>query len=253
MIEALLDKGAAKMKRNIIEIDEEKCNGCGICVDACHEGAIELVNGKARLVSDTYCDGLGACLPQCPTGAIRMTEKEAAAYDEAAVQQRSAIGSLFPQVHVHEQGHQCPGSAARQMERKPVQQVKVPLAANEVASELTTWPVQIKLVNPRAPYFDQADILVAADCTAFAYAGFHQEFIRGRVTLIGCPKLDDNEFYTEKFTDILANNDIHSIHVVRMEVPCCGGIVSAVKQAMLASGKIVPYNEIVIGIDGTIR
>jgi len=241
------------MKRNIIEIDEEKCNGCGICVDGCHEGAIAMVNGKARLVSETYCDGLGACLPQCPTGAISMTEKEAAAFDESAVEKRSAVANVFPGGHVDETGHQCPGSAARQMERRPNQRVNTPRFEAQVSSELSTWPVQIKLVNPRAPYFDQADILVAADCTAFAYAGFHQEFIRGSVTLIGCPKLDDNEYYAEKLADIFTNNDIHSIRVVRMEVPCCGGIVSAVKRAMLASGKIVPYDEIVVGIDGNIH
>ena len=239
------------MKRQIIEIDEEKCNGCGVCIDACHEGAIALVSGKAHLVSETYCDGLGACLPECPTGAIRMTEKEAAAYDEDAADQRSAVSGLFPGVHVHEADHTCPGSASRQMERKVLQKSSAPQPPSETVSELSTWPVQIKLVNPRAPYFNQADVLIAADCTAFAYAGFHQEFIRGRVTLIGCPKLDDNEFYTRKLTDIFANNDIHSIQVVRMEVPCCGGIVGAVKRAILASGRIVPYAEVVIGIDGS--
>jgi len=241
------------MKRNIIEIDEDKCNGCGICIDACHEGAIALVNGKAHLVSETYCDGLGACLPECPTGAIRMTEKEAAAFDETAVKQLPGTAQVFPEVHVHDHGHTCPGSAARQMDRKPVQKAAAPQPVTDAPSELSTWPVQIKLVNSRAPYFEQADILIAADCTAFAYAGFHQEFIRGHVTLIGCPKLDDNEFYVQKLADIFANNAIHSIRVVRMEVPCCGGIVSAVKRAMLSSGTIVPYDEVVIGIDGSRR
>jgi len=241
------------MKRNIIEIDQVKCNGCGICVDACHEAAIELVNGKAHLVSDTCCDGLGACLPECPMGAILMTEKEAAAYDEESAKQRSVVAKAFPQLHVHESDHQCPGSAARQMDRKPLSPGSEPLVQSAAASELSTWPVQIKLVNPRAPYFDHADVLVAADCTAFAYAGFHQEFIRGRVTLIGCPKLDDNDYYIEKLTDIFSNNDIHSIRVVRMEVPCCGGIVSAVKRAILTSAKIVPYDEFVVGMDGSLH
>jgi len=242
------------MKRNIIEIDQEKCNGCGECVDACHEGAIELVNGKAHLVSDIYCDGLGACLPQCPTGAIQMSEKEAAAFDETAVKNRPVVSRVLSTAHDHGAGHTCPGSLTREMERKPLKKESpTRIAPGEPASELSTWPVQIKLVNPRAPYFDQADILVAADCTAFAYAGFHAEFIRGRVTLIGCPKLDDNNYYMEKLAEIFGNNDIHSIRVVRMEVPCCGGMVNAVKRAMLSSGKIVPYDEIVIGIDGAIR
>lgn len=242
------------MKRKIIEIDEEKCNGCGICATTCHEGAIEMVNAKAHLVNDSYCDGLGACLPECPTGAIRMVEKEATAFDESLVQSHLKVES-FPVFHQHEGEHVCPGSAARRVDHhqsKPV--VLVPQEpVSDVSSELSTWPVQLKLVNPHAPYLENADILVAADCTAYSRASFHQEFIRGRVTLIGCPKLDDNDYYTQKLTDIFSNNTIHSIKVVRMEVPCCGGIVSAVKRAMLASGTIVPYDEVVIGIDGNLR
>lgn len=247
------------MKRTIIQINEELCNGCGLCAQACHEGAIEMVNGKAHLISDTYCDGLGACLPNCPTNAITMLEREAAAYDETAVQkhlENKSAGqktpSFTPLPVDHSHGHTCPGSAARNLRPTVVHPVQTQTAPTpSFVSELKQWPVQIKLVNPHAPYFENADLLVAADCTAYAYANFHAEFIRGRITLIGCPKLDDNQYYTEKLTEILGSNSIRSITVVRMEVPCCSGIVGAVKRAMLNSGKIVPYNEIVIGIDGS--
>jgi Pyruvate/2-oxoacid:ferredoxin oxidoreductase delta subunit len=240
------------MQRKIIEIDEEKCNGCGICVNACHEGAIALVNGKAHLVSETYCDGLGACLPECPTGAIRMVEKEAAAFNEVALPQRHAAKPSSQSMPEHHQG--CPGSATRRVEHAQSQRpVAEKLPSEEIVSELTSWPIQLKLVNPRAPYFENADLLIAADCTAFSRVSFHRDFMRGRVTLIGCPKLDDNEFYTQKLTEIFSSNPIHSIRVVRMEVPCCGGIVSAVKRAMLASETIVPYEEIVVGINGEVN
>lgn len=235
------------MKRNIVEIDEEKCNGCGACAEACHEGAIQMVNGKAKLISDTYCDGLGACLPHCPTGAISITEKESAEFDAEAVKQH-----LHPQVKVAEH-HGCPGSAMRSLQHQPAAvQQQMPVAQPDTASELSQWPVQLKLVNVNAPYFENCDLLVAADCTAFAYARFHADFIRGRITLIGCPKLDDNALYLEKLTRIFAENTIHSVTVVRMEVPCCGGIVQAVKGAMLANSLILPYREVVISVDGRI-
>lgn len=271
------------MKRSIIHIHEELCNGCGLCVDACHEGAIELVNGKAVLISDIYCDGLGACLPNCPIGAIEILEREAEAFDEAAVEARMAQlkqpegrkqgaesrgqAQTGGQADRHEQhghhghhGHHgmggCPGSMAKRIERPaaaaPVQELSVPAPVETAAplSELQQWPVQITLVNPAAPFFQDADLLVAADCTAYAYARFHQDFIRGRITVIGCPKLDDNAFYAEKLAAILKQNNIKSITVVRMSVPCCGGIVQAVKQAMLNSQTIVPYREVTVGIDG---
>lgn len=196
------------MIRKIIEINEEKCNGCGACATACHEGAIGMVNGKAKLLRDDYCDGLGDCLPACPTGAISFVEREAAAYDEAAV-----------------------------------------LAAK--GSQLRQWPVQIKLAPVNAPWFDDAKLLIAADCTAYAYAGFHQDFIKGHITLVGCPKLDAVD-YSVKLTEIIRNNDIQSVTVVRMEVPCCGGIESAVKTALQNSGKFIPWNVVIITTDGSI-
>ncbi len=269
------------MKRSIIHIHEELCNGCALCVDACHEGAIEIVDGKAVLISDIYCDGLGACLPNCPTGAIEILEREAEAFDEAAVEERMAQlkreqadnrghahgGGHHEHTghHGHHHGHQhgnhgmggCPGSMARKIERPamastPLQEAPkaAPADTGAPASELQQWPVQITLVNPSASFFQDAHLLVAADCTAFAYAKFHQDFIRGRITVIGCPKLDDNAFYAEKLAVILKQNNIQSITVVRMSVPCCGGIVQAVKQAMLSSQTIVPYREVTVGIDG---
>lgn len=209
------------MVRRVIQIDEEKCNGCGICAEACHEGAIGIVDGKAKLLRDDYCDGLGDCLPNCPVGAISFIEREAAAYDEAAVQenkkkQMQAMG----QAPVGG----CPGSRMRQLERKPAEENQN--AGSPVSSQLRQWPVQIKLAPVNAPYFDGAKLLIAADCTAYAYGSFHQDFIRGKVTLIGCPKLDDVD-YSEKLTEIIRNNDIKSVTVVRMEVPCCGGLEHA--------------------------
>ena len=226
------------MIRKIIHIDEEKCNGCGLCANACHEGAIEMVNGKAKLVRENFCDGFGDCLPGCPTGAIRFEEREAPAYDEAAVQAAKA------------QQHGCPGAAIRQLNRKPVPAVADAAAPQE--SELCNWPVQIKLAPLTAPYFEGAHLLIAADCTAYAYAAFHHDFIRGRITLIGCPKLDSVD-YSEKLTAIIRSNHIASVTVVRMEVPCCGGLELAVKKALQASGKVIPWNRITIGIDGTIK
>jgi Pyruvate/2-oxoacid:ferredoxin oxidoreductase delta subunit len=247
------------MMRKIIEIDQELCDGCGLCVGACHEGAIELVDGKAHLVSDQYCDGLGACLPECPTGAIRMVEKEAAAFDAQAVEVRMAAvhapaaapASVPVTMFGLDAACGCPGSAARSLQPQGLQVEHAEQAF--VPSELRQWPVQITLVNTRAPYLRNAHLLVAADCTAFAYAAFHRDFIRGRVTLVGCPKLDDNRAYAQKFAEILALNQVRSIQVVRMEVPCCSGIVSAVKWAMQASGVDVPYEEVVIGVNGLIQ
>jgi Fe-S-cluster-containing hydrogenase component 2 len=239
------------MKRDIVEIDEEKCNGCGACAEACHEGAIQMVNGKAKLVSDAYCDGLGACLPHCPTGAISIVERDSAEFDAVAVKQHLHIGIAGEQQEAA--GHQgCPGSAMRSIQRAPAAVVERPQVDSLLTSELSQWPVQLKLVNINAPYFQNCDLLVAADCTAFAYARFHDDFIRGHITLIGCPKLDDNTFYAEKLTRLFAENTIHSVTVVRMEVPCCGGIVQAVKQAMLANGLILPYREVVVSVDGKI-
>jgi len=232
------------MKRKIVQIDEEKCNGCGLCAKACHEGAIQMVDGKARLISDEYCDGLGDCLPACPAGAITIVEREAADYDEEKVKARLAAKKAAAPC-------QCPGSAGRTL--RPRQEQAAPKAETAVDSALCNWPVQLHLINPDASYLDHADLLIAADCAAYAYGDFHREFIDGRVTMIGCPKLDDIDAYREKITAILTRHDIKSVTVVRMEVPCCGGIVNAVRRAMLDSGTIVPYREVVIGLDGTIR
>ena len=221
------------MVRRIIEIDEEKCNGCGACANACHEGAIGMVAGKARLLRDDYCDGLGDCLPSCPTGAIRFVEREAVEYDEQAVLAHKA------------QQSGCPGQQARQLDRAAA----VPAGAS--VSQLRQWPCQIKLVPVSAPYFDGAKLLIAADCTAYAYANFHQEFMQGKVTLIGCPKLDGVD-YSEKLTEILRRNDIQSVTVLRMEVPCCGGLEFAVKNAIQNSGKALPWQVVTVSIDGRI-
>ena len=229
------------MIRKIIKIDEEKCNGCGACAAACHEGAIEMVNGKARLTREDYCDGLGDCLPACPTGAITFEEREAPAYDEGAVLASKAKNhGTLP--------CGCPGTQSKEIKRD---ECACNTTSTPAVSQLSQWPVQIKLVPVNAPYFDRANLLVAADCTAYAYGNFHNEFIRNRITLIGCPKLD-NVDYTEKLTAILANNDIKSVTVVRMEVPCCGGIEYAVKNALQASGKFIPWSIVTISTDGRI-
>lgn len=232
------------MIRRIIKIDEDKCNGCGLCANACHEGAIEMIDGKARLTRDDYCDGLGDCLPACPTGAITFEEREAPAYDEAAV--------LAAKAKKEETSLACgcPGTAAKTFIRDNRLNSACETASS-VTSQLTQWPVQIKLLPVRAPYYDNANLLVAADCTAFAYGNFHNEFIRNRVTVIGCPKLDMVD-YTEKLTQIIANNNIKSVTVARMEVPCCGGIENAVKQALMASGKFIPWQVVTISTDGRI-
>ncbi len=237
------------MKRKIIRINEDKCNGCGSCATACHEGAIEMVNGKAQLTREDYCDGLGDCLPACPTGAITFEEREAPAYDEAAVLAEKAKkdnpGSRGSAPKKLPCG--CPGTNAKSIKREAC---AVPSASTQtVSSQLMQWPVQIKLVPVNAPYFDGANLLIAADCTAYAYGNFHNEFIRNRVTLIGCPKLDEGD-YAEKLTPIIANNNIKSVTVVRMEVPCCGGIEQAAKRALQASGKFIPWQVVTITTDG---
>ena len=231
------------MIRKIIQIDEEKCNGCGACAHACHEGAIGMVNGKAKLLRDDYCDGLGDCLPACPTGAITFVEREAAAYDAEAVKENMKKKNM---------GGGCPGSASRKIEKPSSPVPPRPDKAPEVLEScLSQWPVQIKLAPIQAPYFQNAKLLVAADCTAYAYGNFHREFIDGHITLIGCPKLDDVD-YAEKLTEILRQNEIQSVTVVRMEVPCCGGIEMAVKKALAGSGKLIPWNVVTVGINGDI-
>ena len=227
------------MIRKIIQIDHHKCNGCGACAAACHEGAIAMVEGKAQLMRDDYCDGLGDCLPACPTGAISFVVREAAAYDEAAV-----LAAKAKKAETLPCG--CPGTAAKAIHRQ-----QAPAACAPQQSQLRQWPVQIKLAPVNAPWFDGADVLVAADCTAYAYGNFHQEFIRGRVTLVGCPKLDSVD-YSEKLTQIFKNNPLRSVTVVRMEVPCCGGMENAVKRALQLSGKSVPCNVVTISTDGRI-
>ena len=242
------------MKRNIIEIEEEKCNGCGLCIAACHEGALQLIDGKAKLITDSYCDGLGACLPACPTDAIRIIEREADAFDEALVEAAKILAAEAPSPASAPLACGCPGTLARTIERKPAAPAPAAAAVASTAapeSNITTWPVQIKLVPINAPYFHQASLLVAADCTAFAAADFNARFMKGRVTLIGCPKLDDGD-YSEKLTAILKANDVAKITVVRMEVPCCTGIVNAVKQALAQSGKMIPWQVVTIGVDGSI-
>ncbi len=231
------------MIRKIINIDKEKCNGCGACAKACHEGAIEMIDGKAELTREDYCDGLGDCLPACPTGAITFEEREAPAYDEAAVRQAKAqkIGTKLP--------CGCPGTAAKALKRNGDNIPQMRPSAS--VSRLSQWPCQIKLVPPHAPYFDNANLLIAADCTAYAYGSFHEDFIKNHITLIGCPKLDVGD-YTEKLTEIIRNNNIKSVKVVRMEVPCCGGIESAVKKALMASGKFIPWQVVTISTDGKI-
>ena len=274
------------MIRQIITIDEDKCTGCGLCVTACHEGAIAMVDGKARLIRDDYCDGLGNCLPACPTGAITFEQREALPYDEAAVmanmeqaeaakaqaaKAQAAQSAVAPPVHGRHGGHRghgggsghggghacgCPGSKTAAIFRPAnnaaaAGQGAAAQGAAPIQSQLRQWPVQIKLVPVNAPYFDGANLLIAADCCAFAYGNFHQQFIRNRITLIGCPKLDDVD-YTEKLAAIISGNNIKSMTVVRMEVPCCGGIEQAAKRALQASGKFIPWQVVTISTDGRI-
>ena len=235
------------MIRKIIQIDEAKCNGCGACAEACHEGAIGMVNGKAKLLRDDYCDGLGDCLPTCPTGAISFVEREAAAYDEKAVQEN--IRKKQEQSHTSAAPHTgCPGSQMQRIQRSQESARSNPVSAE---SQLGQWPCQIKLVPVNAPYFDGAKLLIAADCSAYAYARMHDEFMRGKITIIGCPKLDSVD-YSEKLTQIIQNNNIQSVTIVRMEVPCCGGLEMAAKKALQSSGKFIPWQVVTFSVDGKI-
>lgn len=242
------------MLRKIIKINEELCNGCGLCVNACHESAIGLVNGKAKLLRDDYCDGLGNCLPVCPTNAIGFEERDALEYNEEEVNRniamKKAMQAAVAQGSFPQGG--CPGSRAMSLERPPIKpeverSVEVP---SSTPSMLRQWPVQIQLVPPNAPYFQNANLLIAADCTAYAFGDFHQ-FMKNKITIIGCPKLDEVD-YSVKLTQILKANEIKSLTVIRMEVPCCGGIVHAAKTAMANSGVMIPWRVITIGTDGTI-
>lgn len=237
------------MKRQIITIDEDKCNGCGICVTACHEGAIGMVDGKAKLLREDYCDGLGNCLPACPTGAITFEEREAMEFNKEEVEKNMAAPKPEPVACG------CPGTQAKALRHDMIAPSPGPApAAQSVSqpdSQLNQWPVQIKLVPINAPYFQHANLLVAADCTAFSYGDFHNKFMKNKITLIGCPKLDEGD-YAEKLTAILQNNDIKSVTVVRMEVPCCGGIEYAVKTALQNSGKMIPWQVITLTTDGQI-
>ncbi len=267
------------MVRKIIHIDEEKCNGCGLCASACHEGAIDMVDGKAKLVRENYCDGLGDCLPSCPTGAITFEEREAPEYDDAAVKKaqeesRKAAMTMTKEeimqiedenerrklmtAKLKEEGGSphahggCPGSRSMQFDRtEPDEAVQEAQTSAKPVSRLAQWPCQIKLVPTQAPFFDGAKLLIAADCTAYAYANMHEEFMRGRTTIIGCPKLDDVD-YSGKLTEIIANNDIREVTIVRMEVPCCGGLEQAAKNALQASGKFIPWQVVTISCDGKI-
>ena len=239
------------MKRRIITIDQDQCNGCGACAAACHEGAIAMVNGKAELLRDDYCDGLGDCLPACPTGAITFTEREAAAYNEKAVLANRQKKMQQEGMHLH---GGCPGTRSRMIrheENEEKRESRDETFRTEQVSRLAQWPVQIRLVPINVPYFSGAKLLIAADCTAYAYAAFHEHFIKGKITLIGCPKLDDED-YSRKLTEIIRGNDIQSVTVVRMEVPCCGGLEQAAKTALQNSGKFIPWHVVTISTDGRI-
>ena len=229
------------MIRKIIKIDEEKCNGCGACAAACHEGAIDMIDGKAKLVRENYCDGLGDCLPACPVDAISFEEREAPAYDEEAVKQ----AQLKKSADTLPCG--CPGTQSKALKRETISAE----STQSIHSQLMQWPCQIKLVPVNAPYFDDANLLIAADCTAYAYGNFHNEFIKGHITIVGCPKLDEGD-YADKLTQIIANNNIKSVKIVRMEVPCCGGIENAAKRAIQNSGKFIPWQVVTISTDGKI-
>ena len=241
----------ARELRKIIRIDEKKCNGCGLCATACHEGAIDIVDGKAKLVREHFCDGLGDCLPSCPAGAISFEEREAEAYNEAAVKESQLKKGETAMEHTNHSHHSggCPGSRVAAIRAEAHD--NLPSAPAKAVSRLQQWPVQIKLVPVNAPFFDGAKLLIAADCTAYAYGNFHEEFMKGKRTLIGCPKLDAVD-YTEKLTQIIQNNNIQSVTILRMEVPCCGGIQNAAQKALQASGKFIPWQVVTISTDGKI-
>lgn len=251
------------MIRKIVQIDEDKCNGCGLCVPSCAEGAIRIENGKAVLAADNLCDGLGACLGECPQDAITVIEREADEFDEVAVEQHlTAIGRPAPAHHApapaapaqgqhgHHGGGGCPGSRA--MSFAPSEQPPAVAPGTPRPSQLAQWPVQLHLVPTSAPYFQDADLLIAADCVPFAYADFHRDYLKGKALVIGCPKLDDNQFYQQKLTELFRVSTIRSITVMRMEVPCCGGIVMAARNALAASGKDIPFHEVTVGIRGDV-
>lgn len=248
------------MIRQIINIDEDKCDGCGICVNACHEGAIQLIDGKAKLVRDDFCDGLGDCLPSCPQGAITFEQREAVAYDEAAVQRskREKEKAMEERMAHHHGMGGCPGSALRSFDREePATPAPAATSVGEVGapagapSHLKNWPVQIKLAPVNAPYFQGAHLLIAADCCAYSYGNFHADFMRNKVCLIGCPKLDAID-YAEKLAEIIATNDIKSVTITRMEVPCCGGLEHMATEALRASGKFIPWQVVTFSLDGRI-
>ncbi|MBN2852657.1 MAG: 4Fe-4S binding protein [Clostridia bacterium] len=236
------------MIRDIITIDEEKCNGCALCVNACHEGALQMVDGKAKLISESYCDGLGDCLPECPTGAIKIEKREAADYDEEEVKKRmgkSKSGQVVP--------CSCPSTAMNTFEHRSndKHETSKHLQTEKMEPQLRQWPCQLQLVPVNAPFFNQAKLLIAADCTAYAYADIHNSFMKGKITLIGCPKLDSGD-YAAKLSEIIKNNLIESVQVLRMTVPCCGGLVNSVKQALINSGKMIPWSVVTISPEGNI-
>ena len=246
------------MLRKIVKIDQDKCDGCGLCVPSCAEGAIKMINGKAVLSADNLCDGLGACLGECPRDAIQIEERDTDEFDEAAVEKHlAAQGKPAPaHQHVAPAHHQhaggcCPGSRAMSFVRPQEAAVSAPTGNQQ--SQLAQWPVQLHLVSTTAPYFQGADLLITADCVPVAYAGYHEDFLKGKAVVMGCPKLDDNNFYTQKLTELFSKSDVKSITVLKMEVPCCGGIAVAARQALAASGKQIPYKEVTIGIQGTIK
>lgn len=251
------------MLRKIVKIDPDKCDGCGLCVPSCAEGAIKMINGKAVLSADNLCDGLGACLGECPRDAITVEEREADEFDEVAVEkhltaqgkpapvhQHAPQPPAAPQQH-HHTGGGCPGSRAMSFARP--QEPATPAPGGSRQSQLAQWPVQLHLVSTTAPYFQDADLLITADCVPVAYAGYHEDFLKGKAVVMGCPKLDDNIFYQQKLTELFSKSDVKSITVLKMEVPCCGGIAVAARQALTASGKQIPYREVTIGIKGEIK
>lgn len=241
------------MKRKIIEIDEERCNGCGVCVPSCAEGAIQIIDGKARLVKDQYCDGLGACLGECPQDALKITEREAEEFDEEAA--KVFVAKTRPAVvHTphHHVGGGCPGSRMISFERER-SEATTNASMTPARSELTQWPIQLHLLPIQAPFFNEADLLLAADCVAFAFGGFHGDFLKGKALAIGCPKLDETDAYREKLTEIIRRNDLKGVTVAHMEVPCCSGMTQLAKMARDASGKDMAIRDVTVGIDGSVK